>query len=174
MIDYATLDSAIGHNWYDLDPDLQARVRRDCPPEDLEWADAKLREFGGLVGERVAPNSEVVDAHPPELRRYDQWAEEVNEVVHHPAAVDSKRALWASGYVGGFAREEADRGRPAPGVMLAATSYLLSQADTGLVCSLGMTSGVAGWTRDNLSSKRLSNICGEALRRSVRDWAVRD
>jgi alkylation response protein AidB-like acyl-CoA dehydrogenase len=144
MIDYATLDSAIGHNWYDLDPDLQSRVRRDCPPEDLEWADAKLREFGGLVGERVAPNSEVVDAHPPELRRYDQWAEEVNEVVHHPAAVDSKRALWASGYVGGFAREEADRGRPAPGVMLAATSYLLSQADTGLVCSLGMTSGVAG------------------------------
>ena len=136
MIDYATLDSAIGHNWYDLDPDLQARVRRDCPPEDLEWADAKLREFGGLVGERVAPNSEVVDAHPPELRRYDRWAEEVNEVVHDPAAVDSKRALWASGYVGGFARDEADRGRPAPGVMLAATSYLLSQADTGLVCSL--------------------------------------
>ncbi len=86
MIDYASLDSAIGHNWYDLDPDLQARVRRDCPPEDLDWADAKLREFGGLVGERVAPNSEVVDAHPPELRRYDRWAEEVNEIVHHPAA----------------------------------------------------------------------------------------
>src|SRR5437588_3291801 len=144
MIDYSTLDSAIGHNWYDLDPDLQARVRRDCPPEDFEWADVKLREFGGLVGERVAPNSEVVDAHPPELRRYDQWAEEVNEIVHHPAAVDSKRALWASGYVGGFPRDEADRGRPAPGVMLASTSYLLSQADTGLVCSLGMTSGVAG------------------------------
>jgi acyl-CoA dehydrogenase len=144
MIDYATLDSAIGQNWYDLDPDLQARVRRDCPPEDLEWADAKLREFGGLVGERVAPNSEVVDAHPPELSRYDRWAEEVNEIVHHPAGLESKRTLWASGYVGGFSRDEAERGRPAPGVVLAATSYLLSQADTGLVCSLGMTSGVAG------------------------------
>ncbi len=144
MIDYATLDSAAGHNWYDLDPDLQARVRRDCPPEDLEWADAKLREFGGLVGERVAPNSEIVDAHPPELVRYDRWADEVNEIVHHPAGLDSKRALWASGYVGGFARDETERGRPAPGVVLAATSYLLSQADTGLVCSLGMTSGVAG------------------------------
>src|SRR5215211_7454161 len=102
MIDYATLESAIGQNWYDLDPDLQARVRRDCPPEDLDWAEAKLREFGGLVGERVAPNSEVVDAHPPELRRYDRWAEEVNEIVHHPAGVDSKRALWASGCVAGF------------------------------------------------------------------------
>jgi acyl-CoA dehydrogenase len=144
MIDYATLDSAIGHNWYDLDPDLQARVRRDCPPEDLDWADAKLREFGGLVGERVAPNSEIVDANPPELVRYDRWADEINEIVHHPAALESKRALWASGYVGGFPREQAERGRPVPGVVIAASNYLLSQADTGLVCSLGMTSGVAG------------------------------
>ena len=120
-------------------------MRRDCPPEDFEWADAKLARVR-RARRRAASrrNSDVVDAHPPELRRYDQWAEEVNEIVHHPAAVDSKRALWASGYVGGFARDEADRGRPAPGVMLAATSYLLSQADTGLVCSLGMTSGVAG------------------------------
>src|SRR5256885_15660295 len=113
MIDYSTLDSAIGHNWYDLDPDLQARVRRDCPPEDFEWADAKLREFGGLVGERVAPNSEVVDAHPPELRRYDQWAEEGNEIVHHPAALDSKRAPRARGDRRGFPPRQGDPG-PAP------------------------------------------------------------
>ena len=144
MIDYATLDSAIGHNWYELDPDLQARVRRDCPPEDHDWADAKLRDFGALVGERVAPNSEIVDANPPELVRYDRWADEINEVAHHPAALESKRALWASGYVGGFPGNQAERGRPVPGVVLAATNYLLSQADTGLVCSLGMTSGVAG------------------------------
>jgi alkylation response protein AidB-like acyl-CoA dehydrogenase len=144
MIDYATFESAIGQNWYDVDPDLQARVRRDCPSEDLDWAEAKLRDFGGLVGQRVAPNSEIVDAHPPELVRYDRWANEVNEIVHHPAALESKRALWASGYVGGFPRDEAERGRPVPGVVLAASNYLLSQADTGLVCSLGMTSGVAG------------------------------
>jgi acyl-CoA dehydrogenase len=144
MIDYVTFESAIGQNWYDVDPDLQSRVRRDCPPEDLDWAEGKLREFGGLVGERVAPNSEIVDANPPQLVRYDRWANEVNEIVHHPAALDSKRALWASGYVGGFPNDEAARGRPVPGVVLAASNYLLSQADTGLVCSLGMTSGVAG------------------------------
>src|SRR2546423_9539584 len=97
MIDYSTLDSAIRHNWYDLDPDLQARVRRDCPPEDFEWADAKLREFGGLVGERVAPNSEVVDAHPPELRRYDPSADEGNEILHHTAAAAPKAGPVAGG-----------------------------------------------------------------------------
>src|SRR5260370_6934053 len=94
MIDYSTLDSAIGHNWYDLDPDLQARVRRDCPPEDFEWADTKLREFGGLVGERVAPNSEVVDAPAPEPPRYDQWAGGAGEILPHPPPPDPNPPPW--------------------------------------------------------------------------------
>jgi alkylation response protein AidB-like acyl-CoA dehydrogenase len=143
-IDWAAHERAIGLNWYDLDVDLQARVRRDCDPGDVAWAEETLSGFGGLVGTRVARNSEVVDAHPPELVRYDVWADDVSEIVHHPATLDSKRALWDAGYPSGFAGDEARRGRPTPGVVLGASSYLLSQADTGLVCSLGMTSGVAG------------------------------
>src|SRR5437764_11830695 len=144
MIDYASLESVVGQNWYELDPDLQARVRRDCPSEDLEWADAKLRDLGALIGGRVAANADVIDANPPQLQRYDRWANEVDEIVHHPAALDSKRALWGAGFVSGFADDERSRGRPVPGVVLAASNYLVSQADTGMVCSLGMTSGVAG------------------------------
>ncbi|MBA3302942.1 MAG: acyl-CoA dehydrogenase family protein, partial [Acidimicrobiia bacterium] len=144
MIDYEALDSAVGQNWYELDPELRARVRRDCPAEDLGWAEATLGRFGALVGGDIARNADIIDAHPPELVRHDRWANEVNEVAHHPAALDSKRALWQAGYVSGFAADEAARQRPTPGVVLAAGTYLLSQADTGLVCSLGMTSGVAG------------------------------
>ncbi len=144
MIDYGALDSAIGQNWYDLDPDLQARVRADCPAEDFEWADGTLRRFGELVGGPIARNADIIDASPPQLVRWDRWANEVNEIVHHPATLDSKSALWEAGYVSGFAAEERQRGRPTPAVVLGASSYLLSQADTGMVCSLGMTSGVAG------------------------------
>lgn len=144
MIDYGALDSAVGENWYDLDPDLQARVHSDCPAEDLSWADGTLHRFGALVGGRIAANADTIDAHPPELVRWDRWANEVNEVTHHPATLDSKAALWESGYVSGFAADERARGRPTPAVVHGASSYLLSQADTGMVCSLGMTSGVAG------------------------------
>ena len=144
MIDWASYERAIGLNWYTIDPDLRARVRRDCSAADRDWADELLTSFGALVGQQVAPNSEIIDAHPPELVRYDRWAAQVDEVVHHPATLDSKRALWDAGYPSGFAGQEASRGRPTPGVVLGASSYLLSQADTGLVCSLGMTSGVAG------------------------------
>ena len=76
--------------------------------------------------------------------RFDRWANEIDEIEHHPAMLDSKRALWECGYVSGFASDAADRDRTTPGVVIAAAHYLVSQADTGLVCSTGMTSGVAG------------------------------
>lgn len=144
MIDYEQLDGAVGHNWYGLDPELQRLVRQGCPEADLAWADAKLAALGETVGTRIARNADVVDAHPPQLVRYDRWASEVDEVEHHPAMLDSKRAMWESGYVSGFAADEHERGRTTPGVVVAAAHYLVSQADTGLVCSTGMTSGVAG------------------------------
>jgi alkylation response protein AidB-like acyl-CoA dehydrogenase len=143
-IDYEQLQGAIGRNWYDLDPDLQRRVRTDCPSEDLEWAEQTLRSFGGLCGTDIARNADVIDTRPAELVRYGRWAEEIDEIHHPVETLDSKRKLWAAGYVSGFEGDVARRGRPAPGVVLTATNYLLSQADTGMVCSLGMTTGVAG------------------------------
>lgn len=144
MIDYEVLDSAVGQNWYALDPELQARVRADCPAEDRGWAEDTLTSFGELVGGRIARNADIIDASPPRLERWDRWANEVGDIVHHPATLDSKTALWRTGYVSGFAAAEQARGRSTPAVVLAAANYLLSQADTGMVCSLGMTSGVAG------------------------------
>jgi alkylation response protein AidB-like acyl-CoA dehydrogenase len=144
VIDYQAFERAVGENWYRLDPELQRIVRAGCPSEDREWADVKLDELGALVGERVSRNADIVDANPPRLVRYDRWANEVGDIEHHEAMIDSKRAMWECGYVSGFARDAAERGRATPGVVLAAANYMVSQADTGLMCSTGMTSGVAG------------------------------
>ncbi|HEX6420402.1 MAG TPA: acyl-CoA dehydrogenase family protein [Acidimicrobiales bacterium] len=144
MIEWSEIDSVVGQNWYRLDPDLQHRVRRDCPAQDLAWAEETLDGFGALVGDTIARAADVIDAHPPELVRYDRWANEVGEISHHPAMLEAKAALWRAGYPSGFAAQARERGRPTPGVVLGGASYLLSQADTGMVCSLGMTSGVAG------------------------------
>ena len=46
MIDWAVYDRAIGLNWYAIDPDLRARVQRDCAPADRDWADPLLADFG--------------------------------------------------------------------------------------------------------------------------------
>lgn len=168
-VDYAALDAAIGHNWYLLDPELQARVHAECPPPDLAWAVETLRSFGALVGDRIARNAEIIDASPPELVRWDRWASQVDEIRHHPAAIDSKAALWASGYVSGFSNHPGRDGRATPAIVLGAANYLLSQADTGMVCSLGMTNGVAGLVaayapddvRDELLAKLTANDFAE-------------
>ncbi len=144
MIVWSDIDSVVGQNWYRLDPDLQARVRRDCPADDLDWSVGTLDGFGALVGGTIARAADVVDAHPPELVRYDRWANEVNELAHHPAMLEAKAALWQAGYPSGFTPQAGARGRATPGVVLGGASYLLAQADTGMVCSLGMTTGVAG------------------------------
>jgi acyl-CoA dehydrogenase len=144
VIDWTDIDEVVGQNWYRLDPDLADRVRRDAPAEDRDWSEATLDGFGALVGDRIARAADTIDAHPPELARYDRWANEVGHIAHHPATLDAKAALWEAGYPSGFAAEAKARGRYTPGVVLAGSSYLLAQADTGMVCSLGMTSGVAG------------------------------
>jgi hypothetical protein len=112
VIDWTDIDEVVGQNWYRLDPDLADRVRRDCPAEDLDWSVATLDGFGALVGDRIARAADTIDAHPPELVRYDRWANEVGHVAHHPAMLDAKAALWEAGYPSGFEAQAQARGRP--------------------------------------------------------------
>ncbi|MCB9404595.1 MAG: hypothetical protein H6519_09200 [Microthrixaceae bacterium] len=151
MIDYEALDGAIGHNWYELDPMLTDRVKADCPPDSFGWVDAKLRDFGGLVGGDIARNADVIDANPPQLVRYDRWSGELGRVDHPGATIDSSASCGPPATC-----RSSPPTKPVTvnwrRVMLAAANYLLSQADTGMVCSLGMTSG---WrTRRRLRPRR--------------------
>lgn len=139
MLDYAGFERAIGLNWYDVDPDLQDTIRRLVPADDYPAADSRLREMGELCGGPIAERAEVTDKYPPHLERYDRWGNEVNRVVHHPGALETKRALWASAL--GFAERTHRR---LPSVVGSASGYLLDQSETGMGCAVGMTGGVAG------------------------------
>lgn len=137
MIDYSAFEKAAGLNWYEVDPDLQDTIRRYVPAEEYEAADRRLREVGALIGGPVAERAESTDRNPPRLERFDRWGVEVNEVVHHPGALQTKRDLWESG------RRHNANGRAHP-VVGSASGYLLDQAETGMGCAVGMTGGVAG------------------------------
>ncbi len=137
-IDYSQFESAIGLNWYLIDPNLRAIADRYIGPEDREWAEETLVRWGELCGGPLARRAEVIDRNPPRLERYDAWGNEVCTIVHHPDAIESKRDIWNEGPQGLSAR----RGKPIPSVLGSAFTYLLSQCDTGMVCATGMTSGV--------------------------------
>jgi len=139
-IDYARFDSAVGLNWYEVDPNLRRLMDRHIAPDKREWAEGHLQRWGELCGGPIAERAEIVDKNPPRLERYDQWGNEQFRVVHHPAAIENKRAIWEQGPSG--IRKAA--GEEVPPVLGSAFTYLLSQSDTGMVCATGMTGGVEG------------------------------
>jgi len=137
-IDYGQFDSAVGLNWYLVDPNLRFLMDLYLPPERRPWAEGHLVRWGELCGGPIARRAEVIDKNPPRLERYDPWGREVCQVVHHPEALAVKRDVWEEGPHGLRAR-----GEEVPPVLGGAFTYLLSQADTGMVCATGMTGGVA-------------------------------
>ena len=136
-IDYGKFDSAVGLNWYTIDPNLSALMDKYIPEGDRDWAEDTLNHWGELCGGPIAENADTIDRHPPRLERYDEWGVDQSQIVHHPAAIDSKRYIWEDGPHG-----MANAGKKVPTVLGSAFTYLLSQSDTGMVCSTGMTSGV--------------------------------
>ena len=145
MIHYEDFESAIGLNWYEADPNLQQVLQRMLEPADLEWCEPELRKVGALCGGPVAARAEITDKHPPQLVEFDRWGERIDEVVHHPGALETKRALWNSGVSGPRLRAEAARhGRRFPAMLVTVADYMLSQAETGMLCAVGMTTGVIG------------------------------
>jgi alkylation response protein AidB-like acyl-CoA dehydrogenase len=142
-IGYAELEQAIGCNWYAVDPNLAFQMERFLDPVDRAWATGKLTSMGELIGTTVARNAEVTDKHPAELVRWNREGEEINQVVHHPGALETKRLLWKNDFLHlPWSAEAKARARPVPAPLMLAFQYLLAQAETGMLCSVGMTTGV--------------------------------
>jgi alkylation response protein AidB-like acyl-CoA dehydrogenase len=138
---YEDMNEAIGLNWYLTDPNLRRIVDRRVEAGDRGWAEEKLRHMGELIGGTVARNAEITDKHPAELVRWDREGNETNEVVHHPSALETKRLLWKNDFLHlRWADDAQNRAAVVP--VLMGYQYLLSQAETGMLCSVGMTTGV--------------------------------
>ena len=142
-IRYTEMKEAIGQNWYHVDPNLVRVMDRLIDQADRPWVDEKLSKMGELIGGQVARNAEAIDKDPAKLVRWDREGEETNEVVHSAAALDSKRRLWKHDLIHLLdPKGVVERGRPAPPAAHMAYFYLLSQCDTGMLCSMGMTAAV--------------------------------
>lgn len=138
--DYAEFDQAIGLDWYEMDPNLSALLDLHLPdPDERKLAEEHVSRFGDLVGKVIAPRAEVTDRNGPQLRRYDRWGYEVDEVVHNSTWTDNKADLVRNGFVS----LETYAGRPVPSVVTASVAYIVNQAETAIHCGLGMTGAAA-------------------------------
>jgi len=138
--DYAEFEQAMGLDWYAMDPNLSDLLDLHLPDhEERKFAEEHVARFGELVGKVIAPRAEVTDKHGPELRRYDKWGYEVDNVAHNATWTDTKADLVRNGFVS----LDTYTGRPVPAALSAAVAYIVNQAETAVHCGLGMTGAAA-------------------------------
>ncbi|HEY7802761.1 MAG TPA: hypothetical protein VIE40_08840, partial [Dehalococcoidia bacterium] len=76
-IDYTQFESAIGLNWYEVDPNLRQIIERLTEAGDRDFVEQHARQMGAVMGERIAARAEMTDKNPPRLEKYDRWGVEV-------------------------------------------------------------------------------------------------
>jgi len=136
---YATerYQGAVGLNWYRCDPTLQFLMRRHLGEPGLQWAGPHLERLGELMGGPIATRAEETDKNPPRLERYDRWGRDISRVVMPSTFEASKRDLVTNSFSGPAFQEEARRNGVDTAPLAAAWSYLLNQAEIGMMCALG-------------------------------------
>lgn len=129
--------SAVGLNWYSVDPTLQFLVHAAFADAGRDWAEEQLVRLGALMGGPVAEWAVEIDRNPPYLERYDRWGHDTGHVVLPPAFQASRAAVEADNFSSDEFRRRAAEAGVDPNLMTAAWGYLLSQADVGIYCSVG-------------------------------------
>ena len=128
---------ATGRNWYTCDPTLQLLMRRHLGHDGLVWATPHLERVGALMGGPVAERAEQTDRNPPWLEKYDRWGRDVSRVVMPASFEESRRALVQDSFSSPAFTADARRAGVDPAPLAAAWSYLLDQAEIGMMCALG-------------------------------------
>ncbi|WP_267162712.1 acyl-CoA dehydrogenase family protein [Halovenus salina] len=143
-IDYAWYDQGRYCNYWELDRTLRRELERVSPEGEFEWAEPRLQEFGGVVGETVADNADHADKHGPTLHTYDREGN-VQNYVEYPATLEeTERLAYEAGVVADAFEAPPEREEPLSHTHYFGMLYLLSYAETsGFVCPAAMTAGAA-------------------------------
>ena len=143
-LDYAALDEGRHCNYYEYDRTLQFELRRHCDPDELDWGESNLRDFGETIGYTVADNADIADDNPPELTTYDKNGTLVNEVTHHPAHIENERLVYEDGVIADAFTAPPGRDDPVSYPFHFGKFYLMEYASSvGLGCPGAMTGGAA-------------------------------
>jgi alkylation response protein AidB-like acyl-CoA dehydrogenase len=143
-IDYGQFEEGRHCNYWNLDQTIQRELARVYPDEAFAWAEPRLSDFGGVVGQVMADNADYVDRHGPELHTHDKHGA-VQNLVRYPAEqVETERLAYGAGVVADSFRAPPGRDDPLPLTHYLGMLYLLSYAETsGFVCPMAMTAGAA-------------------------------
>ncbi len=128
-----------GQNFFEIDPNLQAHLRRGLGARDYERALGLFSRMGELSGGQIDRQAEYTDRLArPVLETYDRQGNVVNEVRYNPLYEESVRQVYGLGTVGCCYGPD-----PLPYTAHFGLLYLLSESDPGLACPVTLTASAA-------------------------------
>ncbi len=131
-------------NYWAWDPTLRDEARRVYPDEEFEWAERILDEYGAVVGNTIADNSDIIDRNGPELHTYDGDGEVQNHVEYHPLQFENERITYGDFRLTHDAfHAPPDRDEPVGLLHPLTMQTLLCYTDVGFACPASMTVGAA-------------------------------
>jgi len=155
---------AVGLNWYRCDPTLQSLMRRHLSADGLAWAEPHLDRVGALMGGPIAKRAELTDRNPPRLEKYDRWGHDISQVVMPETFVASKRDLVDNSFDTAEFRRAATTAGAEVRPLTTAWSYMLNQAEIGMMCALG--------TGADMVVRLAEQFAPEDVKARVRELAV--
>ena len=143
-IDYGRYEEGRHVNYWELDRTIQRELRRVCGPEEFEWAESRLADFGEVIGHTVADNADYIDKHGPELHTYDEHGDVQNFVRYPAEQFEDEELTYGAGTVADAFVAPPGREEPMPFSHYLGMLYLLGYAESGgFACPVAMTAGAA-------------------------------
>ena len=131
-------------NYWAWDPTLRFEVERVYPDDEFEWAAPILDEYGAVVGNTIADNSDVIDRNEPQLHTYDGDGEVQNHVEYHPLQFENERITYDGFRLTHDAfHAPPERDEPVGLLHPLTMQTLLCYTDVGFACPASMTVGAA-------------------------------
>lgn len=128
-----------GHNFYDMDINLQRLLAR-AAPDMLARNEDRLKDFGAFVGGPLDEQASYSDRHaPPKLETHNKAGEKKNRVIFNRDYETCHQEAYQKGTIG-LAFMDQD---PEPHLLSFAMGYMLSQSDISVHCPVTMTGAVA-------------------------------
>src|SRR6266404_5212088 len=130
-----------GQNFYTVDRQFQDVLSLYL---DAGWRTRMMPHFerlGGLAGNRIDELASIADKHPPVLHPRDRFGRDEDWIEYHPAYREMEKIAFGDFGMHAMSHRAGVLGMegPAPPLVKYAFTYLLVQAEFGLMCPISVS-----------------------------------
>src|SRR6267378_2057422 len=130
-----------GQNFYAIDRGLRDLLQIYLTPDDFRRLEPHFDRLGGLAGGRLDELADTADKHPPVLHPRDRFGRDEDWIEYHPAYREMEKIAFGDFGMHAMSHRAGVLGmeEPAPPLVKYAFTYLLVQAEFGLMCPISVS-----------------------------------